>query len=205
MKRFNHFLQDYRIFLASRSPRRYSLLTQAGIPIEVWLKEEIAENYPPDLTPLEIAVYLSRLKAQVYVNELISKDVLITADTLVVLGSRILGKPVDRADAIGMLTDLSGRPHEVITGVSLTSSSDELSFTATTTVWFEDLRPSEIEEYVDEFSPFDKAGSYGIQEWIGYMGIHRIEGSYFNVMGLPIHKLYKALQDFTGYTSIANQ
>lgn len=205
MKRFGDYLQDYRIFLASRSPRRQSLLTQAGIPFEVWLKEEVAEDYPPDLNPSEVAIFLSRLKSKVYRNELGPKDILITADTLVVLGSRILGKPVDRADAIKMLSELSGKPHEVITGVCLTSLMKESVFIASTIVWFDHLEQSEIEEYVDEFSPYDKAGSYGIQEWIGYMGIHRIEGSYFNVMGLPIQQLYKELQSFTGYQSTRNK
>ena len=199
MKRFSHYLQDYRIFLASRSPRRQSLLTQAGIPFEVWLKEEVAEDYPPDMNPSDVAIFLSRLKADVYRSELGPKDILITADTIVVLGSRILGKPVDRDDAIRMLSELSGKPHEVITGVCLTSLVKESIFIASTTVWFDLLERSEIEEYIDEFSPYDKAGSYGIQEWIGYMGIHRIEGSYFNVMGLPIQNLYKELQRFTGY------
>jgi len=204
MKRFSDYLQDYRIFLASRSPRRQSLLAQAGIPFEVWLKEEVAEDFPPGLNPSEVAVFLARLKAGIYRNELISNDILITADTIVVLGSRILGKPADRADAIKMLGELSGKPHEVITGVCLTSRDKESVFITSTIVWFDHLELSEIEEYVDEYSPYDKAGSYGIQEWIGYIGIHRIEGSYFNVMGLPIQRLYKELQIFTGYKSTRN-
>lgn len=205
MKRFSDHLKDYRIFLASRSPRRYSLLSQAGIPFTVWLKEDVSEDYPPELIPSDVAVFLARLKASVYRNELGPKDILITADTIVVLGSRILGKPADRTHAIMMLNELSGKPHEVITGVCLTSVAKETVFISVTTVWFDHLDQSEIEEYVDEFNPYDKAGSYGIQEWIGYMGIHRIEGSYFNVMGLPIHQLYKELQVFTGYKSTGNQ
>lgn len=205
MKRFSDYLQDYRIFLASRSPRRQSLLAQVGIPFEVWLKEEIAEDFPPDLNPSEVAIFLARLKARIYRNELIPNDILITADTIVVLGSRILGKPADRTDAINMLGELSGKPHEVITGVCLTSRDKESVFTTSTIVWFDHLEQSEIQEYVDEYSPYDKAGSYGIQEWIGYIGIHRIEGSYFNVMGLPIQRLYKELQVFTGYKSIRNK
>jgi septum formation protein len=199
MKRFSDYLKDYRIFLASRSPRRNSLLLQAGIPFQVWLKDEVAEDYPAGLTPSEVAAYLARMKADAYRSELGSGDILITADTLVVLDDRILGKPVDRDDAIKMLGDLSGKPHEVITGVCLTSAGRESEFVSSTIVWFDHLAQSEIEEYIDEFSPYDKAGSYGIQEWIGYMGIHRIEGSYFNVMGLPIQRLYKELQFFTGY------
>lgn len=205
MKRFSDHLQDYRIFLASRSPRRQSLLNQAGIPFEIWLKEEVAEEYPPDLSPSEVAIFLARLKADAYRNELNPRDILITADTLVVLGSAILGKPTGREDAVSMLRELSGKPHEVITGVCLISSMKESAFTASTTVWFDHLEQFEIEEYIDEFQPYDKAGSYGIQEWIGYMGIHWIEGSYFNVMGLPIQLLYKELQNFTGFKSIRNK
>jgi len=201
MKRFSDYLQDYRIFLASRSPRRQTLLAGAGITFEVWLKEEVSEMYPMDLSPSDVAIFLSRLKAEVYRKELGPKDILITADTIVVLDSRILGKPADRDDAVKMLSDLSGRAHDVITGVCLTSTVKESTFNACTTVWFDHLDRSEIEEYVDEFSPYDKAGSYGIQDWIGYMAIHRIEGSYFNVMGLPIQKLYRELQNFTGYQS----
>lgn len=199
MKRFSDHLKEYRIFLASRSPRRHLLLKQAGLPFEVWIKDEIEENYPSHLSPSEVPVFLSKLKAEVYRKELGPQDILITADTIVVLGSRILGKPVDRADAINMLCDLSGKPHEVITGVCLTSPTRESVFIARTIVWFDHLEQSVIEQYVDEFSPYDKAGSYGIQDWIGFMGIHRIEGSYFNVMGLPIQRLYRELQDFTGY------
>jgi septum formation protein len=118
---------------------------------------------------------------------------------LVVLGPKILGKPVNREGALAMLRELSGRPHEVITGVCLTTVGREYVFTDSTMVWFDHLEDAEIEEYVDTFKPFDKAGSYGIQEWIGYMGIHRIEGSYFNVMGLPVQRLYRELRTFTGY------
>jgi septum formation protein len=199
MKRFINHLNQYRIFLASRSPRRQSLIEQAGIPFEIWLKEEMPEDFPSALAPPEVAVFLARMKADPYRNDLKKNDIIITADTIVVLGPRILGKPGNRADAIAMLSDLSGGPHEVITGVCLTSNEKESVFVASTIVWFDELSLSEIEEYIDEFSPYDKAGSYGIQEWIGYIGIHRIEGSYFNVMGMPIQQLYKELQRFTGY------
>lgn len=201
MKRFAEHLRNYRILLASRSPRRQSLLTEAGIPFEVWLKDEVPEVYPPDLDPQEVARFLARLKARLYRDELGPEDILITADTIVVLDFRILGKPTGRDEAIQMLCDLSGKPHEVITGVCLTAAQKESVFIATTTVWFDQLEQAEIEEYVDAFSPYDKAGSYGIQEWIGYMGIHRIEGSYFNVMGLPIQRLYQELKVFTGYAT----
>jgi septum formation protein len=205
MKHFSSYLKQYRIFLASRSPRRHDLLAQAGIPFEIWLKEEVPEKYSSELNPTEVALYLARLKADSYRDELKPRDVLITADTLVVLGSRILGKPANRSEAISMLMDLSGKPHEVITGVCLNNSEKESVFTSSTIVWFDELLVREIEEYIDEFRPYDKAGSYGIQEWIGYVGIHRIEGSFFNVMGLPIQQLYKELQYFTGYHSTTDQ
>jgi len=204
MKSFNSYLQGFHVYLASRSPRRSALLTQAGVPFELWLKDEIAEDFPADLTPAEVAVYLARLKAKAYKTELKPKDVLISADTLVVLKERILGKPSNRAEAITMLQELSNNPHEVITGVCLSSFDKESVFIASTIVWFDYLEKSEIEEYVDEYCPYDKAGSYGIQEWIGFIGIHRIEGSYFNVMGLPIQSLYRELQFFTGYKSTLN-
>jgi len=180
------------------------LLTDAGIPFTTWLKEEVAEEYPADLSPAEVVAFLSRLKADNYRKELGPRDILITADTIVVLDDKILGKPADRSDALAMLQALSGRSHEVITGISLTSGNKEFTFTTSTKVWFDHLNPVEIEAYVDEYQPYDKAGSYGIQEWIGYIGIHRIEGSYFNVMGLPVQRLYKELQYFTEYLTIRN-
>ena len=199
MKEFARHLSGFRIFLGSRSPRRQALLTDAGIPYQLWLKEEIPEVIPDGMLPAEAAVYLARLKAESYKAELQKDDILITADTFVVLNGKILGKPVDFEDAVGILTSLSGNPHEVITGVCLTSPDQETTFTAHTTVWFDHLTEAEIREYVSEFGPFDKAGAYGIQEWIGYIGIHRIEGSYFNVMGLPVQRLYRELQRFTGF------
>lgn len=201
MKRFLEHLDHYRIFLGSRSPRRQILLTQLGLPYQVWLKEEIPEEYPAGLRPDQVAQFLAKLKAKSYAGELGGSDILITADTIVVLDDRILGKPSDREDAICMLSNLSDRPHEVITGVCLSSREKESVFIASTLVWFDKLDLSEIREYVDEYKPFDKAGAYGIQEWIGFIGIHRMEGSYFNVMGLPIQRLYKELQRFTGYSS----
>jgi septum formation protein len=166
----------------------------------VWLKEEIPEEYPADLPPEEVALFLARLKAKPFQDELTDSDILITADTIVVLDGEILGKPADREDAVGMLSGLSGGPHEVITGVCLSSRNKESAFKASTMVWFDQLDISEIREYVDECNPLDKAGAYGIQEWIGFIGINRIEGSYFNVMGLPVQRLYKELQVFSGYT-----
>lgn len=199
MKHFADHLKNYRLLLASRSPRRMELLREAHIPYESYFKEEVDETYPEGLEPVEIALYLARLKALPYLNDLHSRDVLITADTIVVLDGRILGKPTNREAAVAMLKDLSGRPHEVITGVCLTSTESQALFSESTMVWFDELESREIEEYIDAFEPYDKAGSYGIQEWIGYMGIHRIEGSYSNVMGLPVQRLYRELKQFTHY------
>ncbi|MFO7616126.1 MAG: Maf family nucleotide pyrophosphatase [Bacteroidales bacterium] len=201
MKDFLIHLAKYRLFLASRSPRRQRLLTEMGLPFQVWLKEETDEQYPAGMDPLDVALYLARQKAQPYLPELSEGDVLITADTLVVLDGAILGKPTDREDAIRILSGLSGNPHEVITGVGLWSKSAERLFEARTKVWFDNLSIKEIEEYVDTCKPFDKAGAYGIQEWIGFVGIERIEGSFYNVMGLPIHRLYRELQKFTKFRS----
>ena len=199
MKNYLDHLKSYRIFLGSRSPRRQALLSSAGIPFETWLKEELPEEYPDSLDPAGVALHLARMKADPFRRELTDRSILITADTVVVLDQQVIGKPAGREEAIRMLTALSGRSHEVITGVCLTSACRESLFTASTLVWFDQLHPSEIIEYVDFYKPFDKAGAYGIQEWIGYIGITRIEGSYFNVMGLPIQRLYKELRTFTGY------
>lgn len=199
MKDFLSHLEKYRIFLASRSPRRQKLLADMGIPFRVWLKEEADERFPDGMDPVDVALYLARHKAEPYLDELSEEDVLITADTLVVLGGHILGKPEDRADALRILAGLSGNPHEVVTGVGIWSKGRELLFEAQTTVWFDQLREAEIMEYVDTCRPYDKAGAYGIQEWIGFVGVERIEGSYYNVMGLPIHKLYRELQKFTNF------
>jgi len=200
MRDFLIHLEKYRIYLASRSPRRKSLLSEMKIPFTIWLKEEVDEDFPVHLSPVEVALYLARHKSLAFLDELGKEDILITADTIVVLNGRILGKPVDRADAIGILSELSGNPHEVITGVGLWSAGRESLFDSRTVVWFDPLSRAEIEEYIDTCHPYDKAGAYGIQEWIGYVGIGRIEGSFYNVMGLPIQKLYRELQRFTDYS-----
>ena len=184
------------ILLASASPRRKFLLEQTGLSFTV-VKGEVDEDYPEGMAPEEVAVYLSEKKADHFEGELKDRDtLLITADTLVLAEGRILGKPMDYDDALSMLQSLSGRMHTVITGVTLRSLEKSHTFISTTRVFFKPLSAEEIHYYLDRFRPFDKAGAYGIQEWIGYIGIERIEGSYFNVMGLPVQRLYHELENF---------
>lgn len=191
----NH-LKQYQIILASQSPRRTELLKQLGLDFSLDSKS-VEEVYPEGLNNVEIAIYLSQLKAAPYQMEVKETNKLvITSDTIVCVDNDVLGKPTDRNDAIAMLQKLSGRAHEVITGVTLMSARKSKSFSASTKVFFKDLPYNEIEFYVDEFKPYDKAGAYGIQEWIGMTGIEKIEGSYFNVVGLPVQKLYTELMKF---------
>ncbi len=192
----NQKLSRYQIVLGSGSPRRKELLKEMGITFEV-ITRKTEETYPPNLTPRETAVYLSRLKARAFEPSFFLPDkLLITADTIVVLGDKILGKPANRDHAMEMLQELSGKYHEVITGITLKTKDKEESFYATTKVFFKNLSPEEITYYVDHFQPLDKAGAYGIQEWIGHAAVEKIEGSYFNVVGLPTHRLYQALLAF---------
>lgn len=184
---------NYRIILASGSPRRHQLMQEAGFKFDVKLKHT-EEVYPDDLAPEEVPEYLARLKASAFNGELNPNDLLITADTIVCLDANILGKPKDREDAIQILRKLSGRKHTVITGVCLTTVYRQYAFSAFTDVYFKSLTDEEICSYVDNCKPFDKAGAYGIQEWIGYIGIERIDGSFYNVMGLPVQRLYEAIQ-----------
>ncbi|OFY99707.1 MAG: septum formation protein Maf [Bacteroidetes bacterium RIFCSPLOWO2_12_FULL_31_6] len=186
---------SWNIILASKSPRRQSLLKELGFDFEIRTKE-VAEIYPPTLKREQVALFLSELKADAFVAELNDNDLIITSDTIVCLGEQIIGKPVDRNDAIKMLQQLAGNKHEVITAVTLLSKEKRTSFYEVTEVYFKPLSLSEITYYVDNFEPYDKAGSYGIQEWIGYIGIQKIVGSYFNVMGLPVHQLYEELIKF---------
>ncbi len=189
-------LKKYNIILASASPRRKQLLAELGIDFRVETRT-VEEHYPADLPPEEIAVYLSDLKANAFhVDELSENTLIITADTIVTLDGHILGKPASRTEAIEMLQQLSGQKHQVITGVTVRTQQKRSAFSVSTDVCFKELEPDEIEYYVDEFKPYDKAGAYGIQEWIGHAAIERIEGSYFNVMGLPTHRLYEELQRF---------
>lgn len=192
----NARLKDFRIILASQSPRRQYLLNDLGLDFEV-VVPDVKEEYPAGLAPEQIAVHLAELKAKTFdLTGVDPKTVIITADTIVSLGDEILGKPSGPGDAAGMLNKLSGRMHEVITAVCLRSPGRMHTFHVLSSVYFKELTPDEISYYVENFRPFDKAGSYGVQEWIGYIGITKIEGSYFNVMGLPVKELYEELLRF---------
>ena len=189
-------LKPYRLILASQSPRRRQLLTDAGIEFELAPRFECEESFSEEMPAAEVAEYLANLKSEAYPESLGEKDILLTADTVVIACNRILGKPADRAEAIAMITMLSGCEHEVVTGVTLRSAEKVKRFSVSSKVHFRTLSQEEIEYYVDTYKPFDKAGSYGIQEWIGYVGIEGIEGSFYNVMGLPVQRLYCELGEF---------
>jgi septum formation protein len=186
---------DYNYILASKSPRRQQLLQSLGIPFEVRVKDT-DEIYPEGLDKNEIPVYLAKLKASAFLPELKERDLLITADTIVFLENDVIGKPEDQQDAERMLERLSGKEHQVISGVCLTSVQREVAFFAVSNVRFKELSAPEIDFYISRFKPFDKAGAYGIQEWIGYIGITHIEGSFYNVMGLPVQRLYEEIIRF---------
>lgn len=186
----------YKIILASNSPRRRELLAGLGLDFTVKVIDGIDESWPQELKGEDIPLYISREKAAPYRKLMGPKDLVITADTIVYVDGQVLGKPQDKADARRMLQLISGRWHEVITGVTLMTARGERSFAVTTRVKFCDLTESEIESYVESGQPMDKAGAYGIQEWIGYVGVEAIEGSYFNVVGLPVQRLYRELTDF---------
>lgn len=189
-------LNKYNIILASASPRRRQLLEQLGIDFTVKVIDGLDESYPAGLAWQEIPEYLSRKKAEGHSSLLTPSTMIITADTLVMLDGKPLGKPADAAEARLMLRNLSGRSHFVITGVTILTMEKSTSFSTTTEVFFDSLTDDEIDFYITRFKPIDKAGAYGIQEWIGAAGIRRIEGSYYNVMGLPLHSLYTALGSF---------
>ena len=192
-------MNNYHIILASNSPRRRELLAGLGLQFEVKVLPDIEESYPPSLPVTEIAQYIAAEKAMAYRRQMRDDELIITADTVVIVDNEVLGKPVDAADARRMLRLLSGRKHQVTTGVCLTTVGQQRQFSVTTDVWFRELSDEEIAHYVDHYRPFDKAGAYGIQEWIGYIGVTGIEGSYFNVMGLPTQRIsvemQKLLQD----------
>ncbi len=191
----NNRLPDYNYILASKSPRRQQLLRLLDIDFVVKTKD-VEEEYPPTLSKNEVPVYLAGLKSKAFQQELKAHDLLITADTIVCFEDKILGKPADYQDAYHMLQRLSGKMHQVITGVCLSSAARTVAFHSLTHVEFNLLYPDEIEYYLEKYAPFDKAGAYGIQEWIGAIGIKRIEGSFYNVMGLPVQKLYDKLRAF---------
>lgn len=181
-----------KIILASNSPRRRELLAGLGYDFEVSVVQGIDEGYPAELSMEEIPQYIAKEKADAY--EVGEMEILLTADTVVVLDNEVLGKPKDVADASRMLHELSGRTHHVITGVCLTTASMQRQFSVVTEVTFKPLTDKEIEYYISNYQPFDKAGAYGIQEWIGYIGVTGIRGSYFNVIGLPVQRIYQELQ-----------
>lgn len=183
-----------KLLLASGSPRRRELLDSLGIKVEHTQLHDVDESYPADLSPMKVPEYLSRLKSQAYRSELADDEVLVTADTVVVLDGKVLGKPVDEVEAKAMLRSLSGRVHQVVTGVTLATSSRSVTFSEVTDVEFDTLSDSEIDYYVANFKPLDKAGAYGIQEWIGYVGVKGIRGDYYNVMGLPVNSLCRHLK-----------
>lgn len=189
-------LNKYRIVLASNSPRRRELLSGLGISYEVRVLPDVEESYPAALPVGEIAEYIAREKADAYKSVMKDDELLITADTVVVCKGEVMGKPVDEADARRMLHKLSGCTHQVTTGVCLTTTGAHRSFSVTTNVSFKNLSDEEIDYYVANYHPMDKAGAYGIQEWIGYIGVTGLEGSYFNVMGLPVQRIYKELCTF---------
>lgn len=187
-------LEKYTIVLASNSPRRKELLKGLGLNFTTRTKDNIDESYPEEINPLEVAEYLALKKAKQYQSELGSNELIITADTIVINNKKILGKPDNRQEAIEMIQQLSGRTHKVVTGVCVNTKQKSISFSSETNVTFCMLSEQEITFYVDNYKPYDKAGSYGIQEWIGYVAVESIQGSYYNVMGLPIQKLYQELK-----------
>ena len=187
-------LEGYRLILASASPRRRELLSACDIDFVLADKFECEECYPADLAADKVAEYLSQLKSEAYPHTLNEGDILLTADTVVIAEGEILGKPKDNADAERMLKMLSGATHKVVTGVTLRTAQRTLSFSAESLVSFRTLKEEEIAYYIEQYRPLDKAGAYGIQEWIGYVAIERIEGSFYNVMGLPVQRLYVELE-----------
>ncbi len=191
-----------RIILASNSPRRKELLAGLGIDFEVRVLSGIDESYPAGLPTEEIAEYISRKKSAAYA--LADDELLITADTIVVLDSEVMGKPKNADEAREMLGKLSGKTHQVITGCCLRNNQKEKAFSVSTDVTFKSLTSEEISYYVENYKPFDKAGSYGIQEWIGYIGVTSLNGSYFNVMGLPVQRIYDALCEFEAVSFLNN-
>lgn len=192
-------LKSYHIILGSGSPRRRELLAGLGLDFEVRLVKDTDESYPESLKGGDIPMYLSQKKAAAYLPSLAIDELLITADTIVHLDGMVLGKPHDEAQAKEMLRQLSGRTHEVYTGVSLTTSNFQKSFFVGTEVRFAPLTEEAVDYYVRQYHPMDKAGSYGVQEWIGYMGVERIDGCYYNIMGLPLQRLWRELEQVPAF------
>lgn len=196
-----NWLEKYDIILSSASPRRKELLKELGVNFKVQIKK-VDESYPVGYPVEKVAQYLSEMKAAAFhVKDMKKNTLIITADTIVALGHTILRKPSDKQDAVNILKSLSGKKHLVITGVTIRTIGKRHSFSVSTEVFFKNLSDEEINYYVDEYNPMDKAGAYGIQEWIGHVAIEKIEGSYFNVMGLPTHRLYEELIKFVDENS----
>lgn len=189
-------LSQYSIILASNSPRRKELLSGLGLHYEIKTLPDIDESYPDYLTGEDIAKYIAREKADAYKSNMQDNTLLITADTIVVLENKVYGKPQDEEEAKEMLCNLSGKTHRVITGVCITTKEKQHTFGVSSEVRFAQLEEDEITYYVTNYKPFDKAGAYGIQEWIGYIAVEYISGSYFNIMGLPVQRLYQELKKF---------
>lgn len=187
-------LKKFKIILASNSPRRKELMSGLGVDYVVRTLPDVDETYPDTLSGADIPEYIAREKADAYRQTMERDELLITADTIVWLNDQVLGKPKDRQEAIEMLQQLSGQAHQVFTGVCLTTTDWQKSFTATSDVLFAELSDDEIEYYVDRYMPMDKAGAYGVQEWIGYVAVQSISGSFYNIMGLPIQRLYTELK-----------
>lgn len=192
MEQFTH----YQIVLASKSPRRRELLESLGLEFTTQVLPDIDESYPETLPTADIPLYIAKEKADAYMDQLNDDTLLITADTLVIVDDQVLGKPANAEEATQMLRLISGRTHHVITGVCLTTLQHQERFSVTTEVTFKMLTDSEISYYVSHYKPFDKAGAYGIQEWIGYVGVTGLKGSYYNVMGLPVQKIWEHLKAF---------
>ena len=182
----------YRLILASKSPRRKALLESLGLDFEVE-SNEVDESFDESLDPNGVAEFLAKKKSYGF-RELSNDELLISSDTTVILNGKVLGKPADKKEAIQMITSLSNNTHQVVSGVCLRTREKEVSFSVSTTVSFDSIESSEIEHYIDQYKPFDKAGAYGIQEWIGMIGIKSIEGDYYNVVGLPVNNLYQTLK-----------
>lgn len=185
---------DYKIILASNSPRRRELLAGLGLPFCVKVLPGVGESYPENMPADQVAGYIAREKALAYKDLMAPDELIITADTVVIAGNDVLEKPVDAADACRMLREISGCTHHVVTGVCLTTAKRQSAFSVSTAVTFKNLTDEEIDFYVGQYKPFDKAGAYGIQEWIGMTGVTGINGSYFNVMGLPVQRIYEELR-----------
>lgn len=195
MNALNNILK-YNILLASKSPRRRELLKTLRVPFHCISLGGIDENYPEDMSRSEVPLYLANKKSDAYIKDIKDDELLITADTLVIKDNKIFGKPRNTEEAFEMLRELSGGIHKVITGVCITTTTQRTSFSSATEVKFGDLTDDEISYYIENFTPLDKAGAYGIQEWIGSVAVEWIKGSFYNVMGLPVHRLYQELKNF---------